>query len=821
MGIDRQRTVIAARLASALLAPAAFVTAAAAAPSRDFAIPAGTLGASVTRLGQEAGISVSVSDATLWGRRVAPLKGRMTPREALARLLRGLDARVVEIDGRTFRIVPDAPAGTAKAARTARPASAQNDGSAEPPIIVTASKRDIRLRDYPGMASVLDGADLAFGGERGTESILSRLASVSSTHLGAGRNKLFIRGIADSSFTGPTQATVGQYLGDIRLNYNAPDPDLRLYDVASVEVLEGPQGTLYGAGSLGGIIRIMGNAPQFDTIGANLSAGVSATQHGDPGGDVGGTINLPIASNMALRAVGYGISDGGYIDDVLRNKHNINRTDIYGGRATLRVDAGDGWTVDIGGVAQNTHGDDSQYADRGLPPLSRASRIDQGFSASYRLGEVVISKQWDGLRFLSSTGYIHQQLTEHYDASLPNGPLRVFRQHNDTKLFTSENRLWRPMRDGFGWVIGGSYIDNRTRLYRSLGEPGEPIPVTGVTNRIREITLYGEASKLLFGGLTLTVGGRYTHARLSGSGDDMLPSFALAMGATDPNRNESSFLPSISVSATPLDKLTLYARYQQGFRPGGLAVDGSFVRRFRNDRVATLETGLRYGTPGRDSIDFSTSVSYTRWKNIQADFIDDTGLPTTANIGDGRIWSVSATAGWQPIPGLRADLGFTFNDSRVTEPSPEYYVAVARVAQLTQLDYAFSGTLKPVSADALVDAKMSQIPNVARFAARAGLDYRTRLDDRLDLRVGGYARYIGKSRLGIGPVLGEAQGNYLDTSISARIGRPNLGVTLTLTNITDSIGNRFALGTPFHVGRNDQITPLRPRTLRVGVDAAF
>jgi outer membrane receptor protein involved in Fe transport len=70
-----------------------------------------------------------------------------------------------------------------------------------------------------------------------------------STQLGPGRNKLFIRGVADSSFTGPTQATVGQYLGDVRLNYNAPDPDLNLYDIARVEVVEGPQGTLYGAGS--------------------------------------------------------------------------------------------------------------------------------------------------------------------------------------------------------------------------------------------------------------------------------------------------------------------------------------------------------------------------------------------------------------------------------------------------------------------------------------------------------------------------------------------------------------------------------------------
>ena len=820
MGVDRQTIVTAARLASVLLASAAFATAAAAAPVHRFDIPSGTLGASLTRLGQEAQISVSVSDGALWRRPVPPLKGRMTPRAALARLLGGLDARLIEIDARTFRIVPGlAPRPGPR--RTAPSAATATAGGDETTIIVTASKRDVRLRDYPGMASVMDGADLRFGGERGTESILSRLASVSSTHLGAGRNKLFIRGIADSSFTGPTQATVGQYLGDIRLNYNAPDPDLRLYDIASVEVLEGPQGTLYGAGSLGGIIRVIGNAPQPGTVEASLSVGVSATQHGDPSGDLGGMINLPLAPGAALRAVGYGISDGGYIDDLLRGKHDINRTDIHGGRATLRLEPGDGWTVDIGGIAQDTHGEDSQYADRDLPPLSRASRIAQGFDGRYRLGQIVIAKQWDGLRLLSSTGYIRQQLAERYDASLPEGPLRVFRQRTDTRLFTTENRLWRPMRDGFGWVLGMSYIDNRTRLYRSLGDPEEPLPVAGVTNRIREVTAYGEASKRLFGGLSLTVGGRYTHAKLTGSGNDVLPELALAFTATTASRSESAFLPSVSLSATPLPKLTLYARYQESFRPGGLAVDGSFVRRFRSDRVATLETGLRYGTPGHDRIDFSASASYTRWNNIQADFVDENGLPSTDNIGNGRIWSVSATAGWQPVTGLRADVGFTFNDSRVTEPSPAYYLAMARVNQMAHLDFAADGALRPVSADALAEARMSRIPNVARFAARVGLDYRTRLDNGLDLRVGGYARYIGKSRLGIGPVLGESQGNYLDTAVSARIGRPRFGVTLTLTNLTDTVGNRFSLGTPFHTGRNDQITPLRPRTVRLGIDTAF
>jgi iron complex outermembrane receptor protein len=686
-----------------------------------------------------------------------------------------------------------------------------------PDIVVTGSKRDVRLRDFAGQVALLDGVDLALGGAGGTEAIIARLASVSSTHLGAGRNKLFIRGIADSSFTGPTQTTVGQYLGDLRLSYNAPDPDLRLYDIASVEVLEGPQGTLYGAGSLGGIIRTVPNAPEIGAVSASIASGVSATWHGDPGADLGATLNVPLGDRVALRVVGYGVSEGGYIDNPVRDRRDVNRTRIGGGRATLRLDAGNGWTVDLGGVGQWTKGDDSQYADRDLPPLIRASAIVQGFLADYTMGQVVVSGAIGGLKLRSSTGIVGQTLAERYDATVATvsgtmpdangvvsggvtavlGTPRVFAQRNATTMIANETRLWRPMRDGFGWVVGGSFTHNRTRLSRSLGPVDAPAPVTGVINSIDEATLYGEGSVEVLSGLTATAGARVTRASLAGTGEDVAPArletVALARARVTADRIETSVLPSASLIAAVLPRLSLYGRYQQGFRPGGLAIESDFVRRFDNDRVRTLESGVRFGLAGVDRAYLTASVSHTIWQDIQADFIDASGLPSTANIGDGRIWTFSAAGGWKPLAGLTLDAGFTYNDSRVTEPNTALYMALAR---------------------------MSQVPNIARYAGRLGADYRRDLAGDLELRVYGWARYVGRSRLGVGPVLGEEQGDYLDTALTARVGRPSLGVTLGVTNLTDSVGNRFALGTPFQIG-SGQITPQRPRTIRIGLDAAF
>ncbi|MCK8456924.1 TonB-dependent receptor [Sphingomonas faeni] len=760
-------------------------------------LPAGRLGDAVLALGRQSGTSIVIGDPGLWARRVPAVRGRMSAREALDRLAVAANADVAAAGPLGWRLVARAPHVAIVRLKRPKivPVPAPVVQGAD--IVVTGSKRDVRLRDFAGQVALLDGVDLALGGAGGTEAILARLASVSSTHLGAGRNKLFIRGIADSSFTGPTQTTVGQYFGDLRLSYNAPDPDLRLYDIASVEVLEGPQGTLYGAGSLGGIIRTVPNAPELGAVSASIAGGLSATWHGDPGADLGVTLNVPLGERVALRVVGYGVSEGGYIDNPVLDRRDVNRTRIGGGRAMLRLDAGNGWTVDLGGIGQWTKGDDSQYADRDAPPLTRSSAIVQGFSADYTMGQVVVSGAIGGLKVKSSTGIVGQALTERYDATLPEGEARVFAQRNATSMIANETRVWRPMRNGFGWVVGGSFTQNRTRLSRSLGPVDALAPVTGVTNSIDEATLYGEGSVQLVRGLIATAGARVTRASLAGTGEDIAPArletVALARARVTADRIETSVLPSASLIAAALPKVSLYGRYQQGFRPGGLAIESDFVRRFENDRVRTLESGVRYGLAGIDSAYLSASVSHTIWQDIQADFTDATGLPSTANIGDGRIWTFSAAGGWKPVAGLTLDAGFTYNDSRVTEPSPALFVALAR---------------------------MSQVPNIARYAGRLGADYRRDVGRDLELRVYGWARYVGRSRLGVGPVLGEEQGDYLDTALTARVGRASLGVTLGVTNLTDSVGNRFALGTPFQVG-SGQITPQRPRTVRIGLDAAF
>jgi outer membrane receptor protein involved in Fe transport len=770
-----------------------------AAQRHDIHVPAGRLGDAAIALGRQTAGSIGMADPMLAALPVRALRGRMTLSVALDRLLAGTGGRAVRIDDHNWRI-ERIPAARRPPSRPLEPRPTPAVEGVAQDIVVTASKRATPLSRYAGSVEVVDGALLdGDGAASGTGALLSRISSLSSTHTGAGRNKLFIRAIADSGFTGPTQATTGQYLGDMRLNYAAPDPDLRLYDVSGIEVLEGPQGTLYGAGSLGGVIRITPNAPNLGTSGGRIDAGASITQHGDEGGDIAAMLNVPIvAERLAMRVVGYASHEGGYIDDTLRGLDNVNGVDVSGGRGGLRFAPDDRWTIDLSGLYQRIDNHDAQYANGDVGRLARQSPVRQNSLGHYLLVNGRVERRWGDLGLISSTGYVRNSLSERYDATPVLGTPGLLHQRDRTDMLSSETRLSRDLHDGLGWLVGTSYVHNRARIRRTLGPVGVALPATGVRNMLSEWTVFGEGSVQPIPALIVTAGARLTSSRLSGEAldpDQLLPQTELARAEAQAARHETTFLPSIALSSAVIPGLNLFLRYQQGFRPGGLAVDDYHIQRFRNDRVATVEAGLRSGVLGRSPVALSASIAHTDWKHIQADLTDRQGLPTTANIGDGRIYTLEARMTLTPAPGLTMDMTIIYNDGRLDRPA----------AFLRLLSFA---------------GQSLSLPNVANVGGRAAVDYRATRDNGDRLIVSASGRYYGRSRLGVGPTLGQAQGNYVDTALSGSWSRGPLQLSLTLTNIFDAAGDRFALGTPFAIAGDDH-TPMRPRTLRLGADFGF
>ena len=726
----------------------------------------------------------------------------MDPADALARVAKASGLKLKRVGANSYLLLAaNAPPPRKRATRPkpavvaphTDPEPAENEGEE---VIVVASKRDTPSLRFAGQWLKIDGEVFTPFGVPGAEAIEARSVGFSSTHLGAGRNKLFIRGIADSSFSGPTQSPVGQYFGDMRTTYSGPDPDLKLVDMQSVEILEGPQGTLYGSGALGGIVLLKPNMPTVDRVSGLVGAGTTVTWHGDPGYDLSGVLNVPLGSAAALRVVGYRSREGGYVDNRATGEKDVNEVDVRGARATLTAELAPDWFVDVSGVGQRIDGEDSQYADKDGSGLSRSSLVDQPFSSDFALANLVIRKDSGAIRFRSTTGVSWQNVDENFDASA-NGETRQLRQRSKARALSNETRLWRPMSEGYSWLVGFSSIRHRYSVDRDIETPNGRFDLAGVENEVGETTLFGEAGVELRKGLEASFGARFTHSELSGAGEHLSPLVLARLDDEDAERNENKLLPSFSLLARPVDGLTLYARYQQGFRPGGLSIAGDTVRLYRNDRLGTAEAGFRYGRPGVDRLDLQGGATLSHWKDIQADFLDLSGLPVTDNIGDGRVWTISANGGFKVTPEVRLEAGFAWNDGKITRPTDAFRTLIA-----------------------IAEDSSMEIPNIARFVARGAIDWRTTLTSKWTLEANAYARFVGRSRLGIGPHLGESQGEYVDSGLVVRVAGDRRAISLSITNLTDETGNRFAFGAPIATGV-DQITPLRPRTIRLGLEQGF
>ncbi|TZG29561.1 TonB-dependent receptor domain-containing protein [Sphingomonas montanisoli] len=783
----------AARLAAAaLLLITAIPSVAWGSDRRDIEIAAGPLDIAIARLAQLTGVDIGTTDPAVALARSPAVHGRLSPHAALGRMLQGTGYRAVRIDPTSFRIE------RAPVRARAKPRPIQSAPETEPAaetILVVASKRDAPLLRYPGSIAVIQpkaGDMLGAGDRRDVHSIADSLPILQSTELGSGRNKLFIRGIADSSFVGPTRSTASVYLGETQLGYNGADPNLNLYDVQRIEILEGPQGALYGAGSIGGIVRIVPHDPALDRIAAGVLASASATQDGANGHELAAMVNVPLVNDMiAIRLVGYQTRDGGFIDDSKRALRNINRQRTRGGRAALRFAPGDGWTIDLGAVAQENKAIDSQYTMRGMPALTRASTIAQPFEGDFSLGQIVIRKSWDsGLQLVSATAKVRHHSDDRFDATSlrPTTPL-AYDSHDRNRMTTHETRLSRSLSNGNSWLIGVGYIDDDDRIERELGQPGRPQDITGVTNRARDTSIFGEVTIALTPALSIAGGGRLTRTRT-----DSDPTFVRRGTAFIRGRKSIRYSPMAAASYALSPRFALFARYGSGFRTGGLAVAPGIgrVANFTPDSIRVAEAGLRLDRDGVTGLSATATLSYARWKQIQADLVDRFGFPYSTNIGNGRIRGFEATADWVPMRGLNLGGSIFLNHSSLHDP----------ILALT-----------PQKGDELADTPR------ANGSARASYQWGDPSTSQWHVR--GTAAYVGRSYVGFGPMLNIMQGNYATFGAGAGWQRGKLSVMLDIDNIANSHANRFSLGNPFGVGNRNQMTPLRPRTAKLTVARDF
>lgn len=774
----------------------------AAAQSVGLSIPATTLDAALTQLARQGHVDIVSTEPGLSRLASRPLSGRMTARHALERLLDGTGYRVVAIDARSFRVVRGPAPGIAMPKPLPKPPAPDKPGPVQD-IIVTASKQPVTLLSYPGSLTIIG---VPPGTVAPPPTDLTEAARVTpvlqNTEFGPGRSKIFIRGIADSSFNGSAQSTASVYLGDVQLSYSGADPAIKLYDMSQVEVMEGPQGTLYGSGSIGGIVRLDPAPPALDAIEAQVTGGVTLTQHGQPGGDASAMLNLPVLGDtIGVRGVVYRTRDGGYIDDLgslkgLTPRRDTNSVDTVGGRLATRIVPGDGWRVDLGGLYQQIDAADVQYADRGVGPLAHRSAFAQPYDNEILLGDATLGKTWDGgLQLVSVFGIASYHGHDIFDATAPRTAVNavvapmLYATTEAKLLLSEETRLSRTSTGGSGWVVGFTLLRNRDAQNRALGPVAAPADIIGVTNVTKSASVFAEGTLAVFPAFLVTAGARLTIARTDGE-----PSFRPRVSDYVEGRSTRRVDPTLAFAWRLAPTLTAFGRAQTGYRTGGLAVARGVgrVADFQSDSIRVGEIGLRWLRRGEKGLSLTTAFSLAHWTAIQADLINRRGAPYTANIGDANVQAFEGTLDWIPVRGLRAVVNFLQTYNKAT------------------------GALADLSSPA-----HRRLPDTPPFALSGDLGYSWKVGSRDTLNVGASVLRVGRSVLGTGDLLDVDQGQF--TSIGAQAGwkRGRYELSLIADNLANDHGNMFASGNPFELTTRDLITPLRPRNVRLGAKVSW
>ncbi len=740
-------------------------------------VPAGTLRQSLAILARQTGVSIGGTEL-ITAEHVPAVKGHLSADAALVRVLRGTSLIAVRIAPALFRL-ERRPQRTRAAERRSRPVPTSGGD-----IVVTATKQSTALSEVAVPLVVRDTAALdRLGDALDTGAFASAITGLSVTNLGPGRDRLFVRGIADSPFDGFGQASVSVQIDDARATYDAPDPDLRLIDMAQVELLKGPQGPLYGSGALGGVYRLVPAKPDLEGASGWSQLGLETTRQGGVAGSVEAVANVPIlADRLGIRAIAYRIGQAGWIDDSA-GKRDVNHGQTTGGRVAIRGRVGSDWTVDAAGLVQLSSVADSQYVTGSAKGWTRASHLPEPQDTDFALFDLAATGPIGGLTFTGSASLANQQLQATYDAGSAaallggSAPARYL-DHRQYQVFNAEARIGATSGP-ITWLAGASLLSATTDAAGVLADPSGMRNILEFQRRITEVALYGEASTGLGRSVRATLG-----ARLFGSAvDDERRQDDAVAGLT---RTTIRLSPSATLSWHPGARLLVFARYASALRPGGVestGQEGVTPSTYQSDELQSYDLGMRWSWP-RQSLTLDADVFASRWQRVQADHLEASGLVATQNAGNAGNHGIDVSLTWAPIRSSTLAIGALVQHARI-DPG----------------------------AGAPDDRRLPVVPDLAghielerRFAA---LGWR--------MRLGARATYTGTSRLSFDPTLDRktAAATLVSTSLTGERGPWRW--RLAIDNVFNSASDSFAFGNPFSIRLGDQRTPLKPRSVALSL----
>ena len=574
-------------------------------------------------------------------------------------------------------------------------------------IVVTAQRREERIQDIPVAISAFGGEEIERTGIISLENIAPRVPSFYFGSFGASRPQLYIRGIGTRSFDPGSESSVGVFVDDVYLGRSSGSFG-SLRDIERIEVLRGPQGTLYGRNTIGGAINVISKAPS-DSFEANIEAGISNYDGYEISGGVGGPITTD--GSLKFRAAGWRTYRDGYMTNLATGK-KFQGLDNYGGRLRLAFEPGDG-RLRIGLTAEYIKdGDEAAFAgfNRGSGPTATAP-VNPNSVFLAAPGSLPIAYTGGNSAFLSFDPTLDRKTQTYigrieYDADFATlTSISAYRKLNTSEArdlegsslsvidqtsrersnqFTQEFRITSDPSgpasfDGaLDWIIGGFYYrDRSSRSDRfDLGSDSVIFFLTGATPtdvsfsdyEIDSYAVFGQATVHITDQFEVTLGGRYSRdeKRAIQTGTSTLPGVPLVVTpfTTDNSAVYTSFDPRIVATYKFSPDVSIYGSFSTGFKSGGFqyvpfAASQANVL-FAPEDIKTYEIGLKSEWLDRRLL-FNLAAFHYDYSNLQVSRIVD--------LGGGAAASLISNAATSSVDGVDVEIK--------VRPSDNFDVSIA------------------------------------------------------------------------------------------------------------------------------------------------
>jgi outer membrane receptor protein involved in Fe transport len=552
-------------------------------------------------------------------------------------------------------------AGTAAAqAPAAQSAAAQpgTDAASPDDIVVTAQRRGERLQDVPISITSLSGASLERPTVKSVSDALQTIPSVAVTQNYAGGGSLIaIRGVAAGLGLNFGGSPIAYYLDAVPFGLikSAIAPDANVYDLERIELLRGPQGTLYGASAENGVVRVLTADPDLDSFEAKARASVATTSGGGESYRGDAAVNIPlIADRLAFRAVVGAANDGGWIDQVNRKDVNEGRHRSY--RFKLGARPVDDLDIIASAWISRSHLDAPSI---GVAYNRSTATRAQPVTTNFETYSLKASYHLEGADISSATSYLDFRNRSSLDLGPFGIPGADFYTQRDGTVFSQEVYVTSNGDGNWRWSVGAAYRRAEEFGLTSYTPAIAPTTTQGITSK--SIAVFGELTRLFLDGrLELTAGVRYFHDRIDQTGT------VGASVAPDAQSKAEATTPRFVLTYHPSSRLTFYASYSQGFRSGfpqNATVPPGFPG-LGPDRLKNYEIGAKGSTPD-NLLSFDLALYHIVWSDVQQTLttpFQGLAYPLYVNSGSASGNGIDLSVTVRPVDGFELTGNVGYND---------------------------------------------------------------------------------------------------------------------------------------------------------------